>query len=300
MALLGQVQTGPMGGTGLMGSVLGGFMAGQQQKRNRMTQQLAPQAMLGDPQAMQQLGSVNPDAAMQIQGMLDQQKQHQVQQDQFAQQQAVQQARMALEERRLEQDLRLSEMKYSNEQKKADENRLKQEMDASKDKFEQEGKLRKEVSAIDKPFRTAQDSMQRIEAIPDTAAGDLAMIFNFMKVNDPGSVVRESEFATAESAMGWFDTEEGKKAPAKARQAMERLATGKRLTPKQRKDFINTAKSMFKSQERLNKQRMKPYESAISEYNLSRENIFQPVEEVVEAADVTQLSNEDLLKQLGQ
>ena len=35
-----------------------------------------------------------------------------------------------------------------------------------------------------------------------TAQGDIGILFAFMKINDPGSIVRPSEFATAEKAPG--------------------------------------------------------------------------------------------------
>ena len=46
-------------------------------------------------------------------------------------------------------------------------------------------------------IRTAQKA--------DTAAGDLSLIFGYMKMLDPGSVVREGEFATAQNAGGISD-----------------------------------------------------------------------------------------------
>jgi hypothetical protein len=82
-----------------------------------------------------------------------------------------------------------------------------------------------------------------------SAAGDLALIFNFMKVLDPGSVVREGEFATAAGARAELTraANEGTVIPAVVAQAMQRLETGLRLLPEQRNDFLNRAGMLYSS-----------------------------------------------------
>lgn len=69
-----------------------------------------------------------------------------------------------------------------------------------------------------------------------TAAGDMAMIFSFMKLLDPQSVVRESEYATAENARG---------VPDAVRNTWNKLKDGVRLTDKQRADFLATARTQM-------------------------------------------------------
>jgi len=62
-----------------------------------------------------------------------------------------------------------------------------------------------------------------------------------MKMLDPGSVVRESEFATAANAAG---------VPDRIRNQFNRVRTGERLAEKQRADFLNQAGKIFtRSQE---------------------------------------------------
>lgn len=65
-----------------------------------------------------------------------------------------------------------------------------------------------------------------------TAAGDLSMIFAYMKVLDPGSVVREGEFANAQNTGS---------APQRVWAAYNRVLRGERLTEPQRKDFLYQA-----------------------------------------------------------
>lgn len=98
------------------------------------------------------------------------------------------------------------------------------------------GEGRKEFSNLSKKFTTVADSYRRINAAEATAAGDLALIFNYMKMLDPGSVVREGEFATAQNAAG---------IPERLRAQYNRVTTGERLTKATRKDFRRQAEKQF-------------------------------------------------------
>jgi hypothetical protein len=73
--------------------------------------------------------------------------------------------------------------------------------------------------------------LQAIAADP-SAAGDISLIFSYMRMLDPLSVVREGEFATAQNAAS---------VPDRVRNAYNKALKGERLNPDQRKDFINTA-----------------------------------------------------------
>lgn len=84
-------------------------MQGKQQatqaRMEKATRELMPAASAGDPAALQQLMSVNPDAGMQIQGMMAKQAAQTQQAEQFAQGQANKDRRFGLDERKLERDL---------------------------------------------------------------------------------------------------------------------------------------------------------------------------------------------------
>lgn len=67
---------------------------------------------------------------------------------------------------------------------------------------------------------------------PVTAADDLALIFAYMKMLDPGSVVREGEFANAQNTAG---------VPERILNAYNRARSGTRLSDKQRAEFFETA-----------------------------------------------------------
>lgn len=109
-----------------------------------------------------------------------------------------------------------------------------------KDNQIQSDNLRGEVFKLSKElqFTDTFAAFNRISATNDgTAGGDLALIFNFMKMLDPGSVVRESEFATAAAAAS---------VPERLKGAYNRVISGERLTEKQRANFTDQAQKIFK------------------------------------------------------
>lgn len=71
-----------------------------------------------------------------------------------------------------------------------------------------------------------------------TPAGDIAVIYAYMKLQDPTSVVREGEFATAQNAGGIHET-----IRARLNQA---IGTG-RLTPQLRSELLGSAKATLNS-----------------------------------------------------
>lgn len=112
--------------------------------------------------------------------------------------------------------------------------------------------LRKEFINQSKDFATTSSAFKKVvdSANVATAAGDMSMIFGYMKLLDPGSTVREGEYATAESARG---------IPASVVAAYNKALKGEKLTPDQRQDFVNTAEQVYVGQEELHGQREDEY-----------------------------------------
>ena len=75
-----------------------------------------------------------------------------------------------------------------------------------------------------------------------SAAGDLALIFSYMKMLDPNSSVRETEFANAQNAAG---------VPDQVRNLWNRERKGERLNPNQRADFVKQAEAQGEGSRRL-------------------------------------------------
>lgn len=99
--------------------------------------------------------------------------------------------------------------------------------------------VRGEFTRLSGEFLDVRASFGRIAQAAEnpSPAGDMALIFNYMKMLDPQSVVRESEFAQA-AATGSF----GERIQA----GVERILTGKRLAPEMRADFVSQAEGLFK------------------------------------------------------
>jgi len=110
------------------------------------------------------------------------------------------------------------------------------EIKQEKNIFDKASKIRGEVAKAGSEFEKIQSSFDRIGAADKSAAGDLALIFNFMKMLDPGSVVRESEFATAENAAG---------VPDRIRNSFNKVLSGEKLGEAQRADFLKQAGNIF-------------------------------------------------------
>ena len=118
--------------------------------------------------------------------------------------------------------------------------------------FEQKKKLRSEFIKGSGTFVKVRDAYNRIlVSINDpSAAGDVALIFNYMKMLDPGSVVRESEYAVAANAAG---------VPQRIRALWNRTLDGERLSQATRTDFADTAERLFKQQSGSQKKLISEY-----------------------------------------
>lgn len=104
--------------------------------------------------------------------------------------------------------------------------------------FAKADKLRDEFNNLSKEFVVVGDNYNTVRATAkdNSAAGDLSMIFAFMKMLDPNSVVREQEFANAQNAAG---------VPERIRNVYNKAMTGERLSEEQRNDFMRQAKALY-------------------------------------------------------
>lgn len=104
--------------------------------------------------------------------------------------------------------------------------------------FTNETTLRKEYNDEIKGFKGVKDAFKRIEIAGknNTAASDISLIYGYMKLMDPGSVVREGEFATAQNAGG---------IPDRIRAAYNNAISGERLAPDVKNDFLKQAQLIY-------------------------------------------------------
>jgi hypothetical protein len=127
--------------------------------------------------------------------------------------------------------------------------------------------LRKEIASTTKDWSTIRDAHSKIRAVgsqPASAAGDMALIFGIMKLYDPGSVVRETEYATAENARG---------VPDHVANIWNKLRDGVRLTPEQRADFISQSDTLANSQAQRTKQVLEQYKGISERLGVDTRNV---------------------------
>lgn len=133
--------------------------------------------------------------------------------------------------------------------------------------FTRADKLRDEYNAASKEFVTVGDAFTRVQgaAQDPTAAGDLSMIFAYMKMLDPNSVVREQEFANAQNAAG---------IPDRIRTIWNKALAGERLSERQRADFLGQATKLYSNQRSRHEATIKKrYTEMAKRFNVRPEDV---------------------------
>lgn len=121
----------------------------------------------------------------------------------------------------------------------------------------------KDFKAIDAAFR----QIKGIASQKPTAQNDMSLVFSFMKMLDPGSVVREGEFASAQNSAG---------VPDQVRNAYNKAMNGQILNPKQRAEFTNTARTIYGSQRQRYESVADSFRGYASGYGVSADNVVPP------------------------
>lgn len=122
-------------------------------------------------------------------------------------------------------------------------------------------KLSDDYEARSKDYYTQRDAYNRVlsSAKDPSAAGDLALIFNYMKTLDPGSTVREGEFATAQNSGSAFQIVGG---------LYNKVISGERLTDTQRKDFVKRADLLFNGAQKQQDSVVKEFTARAKQYDV--------------------------------
>lgn len=106
-------------------------------------------------------------------------------------------------------------------------------------KFDKEKILRGEYTKNTEDFYKIRDSYRALKATQPGRVGDLAMIFNFMKMLDPRSVVKSDEQASVKNAAN---------VPERIRNLWNALLTGSgQVGPEQRRAILAQAKALMDS-----------------------------------------------------
>lgn len=105
----------------------------------------------------------------------------------------------------------------------------------------------------------------RASAADGSGAGDVALVTGFMKMLDPGSVVRETEFANARDTAGLFGLLQA---------TAKKLKDGQFLTPEQRSSFANLAAKYMEASSKYEKEIRSDMTGVVKSWGLSEDNIF--------------------------
>jgi len=127
-------------------------------------------------------------------------------------------------------------------------------------------KFRKDFEGKSKRFLLLRENFDKVQAAANNVspAGDVSLIFGFMKMIDPGSVVRESEFATAANTGS---------IPERVWAQFNRARRGQRLTATQRADFLGQAKNLYQSQEPAQRRLQERFNKLADAYEVPRNRV---------------------------
>lgn len=141
-----------------------------------------------------------------------------------------------------------------------------------KEKLKIEEGLRSEYFKASKDTSTSLRGFRSVESAANTknptGATDVALVFGFMKTQDPDSVVREGEFATAENTGGVDD---------KVRVTYNKLLNGDRLTPEQRQNFLQAARESLKGRMELQLMTDNRFSELAKRAEADAEDVINPI-----------------------
>lgn len=142
-----------------------------------------------------------------------------------------------------------------------------------KETFKNERDLRNDFQGLPttKAYLEVQNSYDQIRfALANPSpANDLTAATKYMKLLDPGSVVRESELGMAMSATGLHD---------RITNYYDMLKSGKKLTPAQRQDFANAAAGLYAAATERYNQSAAEYRGMAKDYQLNPDRIAKPAQ----------------------
>jgi len=134
-------------------------------------------------------------------------------------------------------------------------------------KIAEEARLRGEYTKRTEDLAAAERNFQTIQtsAADNSGAGDIALVTSFMKMLDPGSVVRETEFATAANAGGML---------ARLKAIATKVENGQFLSADQRADFQRLAGQYLQAAKEQEAPVRDSYQAIIDNYGLNPVNVF--------------------------
>ena len=105
-----------------------------------------------------------------------------------------------------------------------------------------------------------------------TGQGDIGIIYGFMRLQDPGSTVREGEYATAQNSAG---------IPDQVRQLYNKALSGEKLVPEVRDRFVTAANRLGQQEREQARKVIERYAGLATRYGMSADAIvYDPYDAV--------------------
>lgn len=141
---------------------------------------------------------------------------------------------------------------------------------SSTDNFKAELETMKSYRGDDgvKTYQSTRDAYEKVRTAAqlDTAQGDIGIVYGFMKMLDPTSVVREGEFATAQNSGGVSDS---------VINIYNKAINGERLNPEQRRKFVEAAQAQYQNTERTLQETNARYTGLADQYGIPTERFIE-------------------------
>ena len=134
------------------------------------------------------------------------------------------------------------------------------------DLFARANTLRDEYNQGSRTFEAVQDAYENIRraASSQSGAGDMAFLYSFVRMLDPTSVVRESEFATA-AASGSLGE--------RMQTLVGRVISGERLPESLRQSFLQEASNIHQTHQRAQELRDSEYTRLARSFDIDPANV---------------------------
>ena len=163
--------------------------------------------------------------------------------------------------------------------------------------FAREKDLRADYTTQMKPFTDLGQAFKKVEAaaLNPSAAGDISMVYGYMKILDPNSTVMQGEQATASNAGG---------VPDRVKALYNQALDGTRLADPVRQDFYAQARNLIESQRQLQQDIAERYRGIALQNKLDpNQVVFDPFQRIktpaqiaADAARVTPATEEEKKK----
>ena len=140
-----------------------------------------------------------------------------------------------------------------------------------KDRFEMEDKLRNDYSKsvdFDQKMLNSVSKLKLVLSGDPNAMKDQASIYSFAKVLDVDGAVRESDYGAILNTAGVAD---------RVKNYLNKLQTGQMLNATQRAEMLGIADAWETAAKQKIQSQQKAYSGRAKMYNLTPENVFQPV-----------------------